>query len=215
MDVEIRAEDAGDSILIRLDENFIKPLDFDLGLIGETTGHAGGVFFVLGLVSSLNSEGLESFPREEIFLAVEIVEEVFGLIGVEEELELFLNSGNEFVLVYLNFPSDLLLRLDQVDLYLQVGEGSFQLIMELVRLDQDRLRGLVEAQVLPDVETHPDLALFDVLVECAFEDLPVDQDVYDLVRVLGHLCRDVHRVLDRVLVTQMLDAGRRELHFTI
>ncbi len=54
-------------------------------------------------------------------------------------------------------------------------------------MDDDRFGGLVDTEVLSDIETHADLSLFDGFVEGAFEDFAVDEDVDDFVGVFGGL----------------------------
>jgi hypothetical protein len=77
--------------------------------------------------------------------------------------------------------------LDKIDLQLQIGKCSFHLIIEFIGLDDDRLGGLVDTEVLSDIETHADLSFFDGFVEGAFEYFGVDEYVDDFVGVFGGL----------------------------
>ncbi len=113
-DVKIGSEDTGDWVLLWLEDEPVEAFDFDLGLFGESAGHGG-----LGLswVAGLDSETVDGFAWEKVVLAVDWVGEVLGLVGVEEEFELFFDRrGDKVIFADLYFFAYILFGLDKIDL---------------------------------------------------------------------------------------------------
>jgi hypothetical protein len=169
--------------LFGLEDKLVDASDLDLGLFSKSAGQKG---FRLGSIAGLNPETLNSLAREEVILAVDRVRKVLGLVGVEEELDLFLDrSADKIVFTDLDFPSDIFFGLDQINLKLKVGKGSLHLIIEFIGLDEDGLRRLVNTKILPDIETHANLSLLNGFMECTLEDLAIDEHVDDFIGVFG------------------------------
>lgn len=163
----------------------------------------------------MDKKRLDGSARKEKVLAIERVGEILWLFWVEIEFEFFFNWWEEILLVDFDSFADELFGFDELNLKFEVGKSGLFVAGDLVGLDENRITTLVQAQVLPNIETHSYFPLFDVFMKTALEYLVVDEHVDDSGGVLGHFGREINWVLDGVLVTQMLDAGRGKLHLLL